>query len=288
MMTISRDTVNRVVKVAAIVGIVLSVAATVIAYILVGRLEGSVRDSLNVTTQAIDTVDGSITVTQQTISTLSEALDSIGTSTSTVHDSLTTSSSTFDTVHSLLSDSLPSSIDAVNQVLPTVADAAHAMDTALRDLSKLPFGPNYNPKVAFDEAIQQLADSLSGLPGDLKSLAGDVATLQTSTATLDSTIGQFGSTINSLKGNLTDAKQAVANYVTTAGEARRVATNAKHDVNVDTTIARVLTIVLGLLFVILQAVALWIIHLTYQPVADVVPVRLIGELPPPTDGVSDL
>jgi uncharacterized protein YoxC len=149
----------------------------------------------------------------------------------------------------------------VNQVLPTIADAAHAMDTALRDLSKLPFGPNYNPSVAFDQAIQQLADSLQGLPADLRSLAGDVATLQTSTTTMETTIDQFGSTIDSLKGNLADAKQAVADYVSTAAEARRVATNAKHDVNTDTAIARTLTILLGLLFVILQAVALWIIHL---------------------------
>lgn len=260
MMTTSKETINRAVKGAAIVGIVLSVAATVIGFVLVGRLEGSVRDSLDVTTQAIDTIDGSITVTQQTITTLSDALDSIGTSTSTIHDSLTTSHATLDTLHALLAESLPGSIDAINQVLPTIADAAHAMDSALRELSKLPFGPNYNPSVAFDQAIQQLADSLHGLPADLRSLAGDVVTLEGSTTSLETTIDQFGTTIGSLKGNLDDAKQAVADYVTTAGEARRIATSAKHDVNTDTAIARTLIVLLGLLFVILQAIALWIIH----------------------------
>lgn len=274
-MPFARETINRVVRVTAIIGIVLSVAATIIAFILVGRLEGSVRDSLDVTTQAIDTIDGSITVTQRTINTLSDALDSIGTSTTTIHDSLATSHSTLDTLHGLLSDSLPGTIDAINQVLPTIASAAHAMDTALRDLSRLPFGPNYNPSVSFDQAIQQLADALTGLPADLRSLAGDVGTLQTSTTNMETTIDQFGSTIDSLKGNLADAKQAVADYVTTAGEARRIATSAKHDVNTDTTIARTLTVLLGLLFVSLQVVALWIIHLMSEAEPTTVDLRSV-------------
>jgi septal ring factor EnvC (AmiA/AmiB activator) len=260
MRALSRQTVSRVVSITAIVGIVLSVVATVIAFIFVGRLEGSVRDSLDVTTRAIDTVDSSINVTQQTVSTIASALESIAASTSTVQTSVMTSEGTLDTLHSLLEDSLPGSIEAIQQVLPTIEDGARAMDVALRQLSRVPFGPDYNPTVSFDQSIQDLSESMSSLPTDLRSLASDVETLQGTTGTLATTIEQFAGTVDKLRTNVDSAQRALSAYARTADEARQIAAQSKRDIDTDTTIARILAILLGLLFVILQALALWIVR----------------------------
>jgi chromosome segregation ATPase len=250
----------RIVWVTAWIGIILTLVATAIAFALVGRLEGSIGDSLTVTARAIDTIDRSVSVSRDTIDTLSNALDGIAASTATVKTSLASSKGTLDTLQSLLQNSLPGSIEAMQQVLPTIQDAAHAMDTALRELSRLPIGPNYNPQVPFDQAIQQLSTSITSLPSDMRSLATDVATLRDSTTSLETTVGDLDQTIRDLQGNLREAKSALGDYVSTAAEARAIAAAAKHDVRTDTWIARLLTLIVGAVLVIVQALALWIVR----------------------------
>jgi septal ring factor EnvC (AmiA/AmiB activator) len=272
-----RQRTAQLVSTIAWVGIVLTVVATVVAFAMVGRLERSIRDSLTVTAQAIDTVDRSVGVSQDTIDTLSQALDGIGQSTSTIHGSLTSSKGTLDTLQTLLDTSLPTSIEAMQQVLPTIEDAARAMDTALRELSRLPIGPDYNPQVSFDQAIQQLSTAITALPADMRSLAGDVGTLRDSTAALETTVSTFETTITDLQQNLDDARAALSDYVATAAQARAIAERGKHDVGTDTWITRILTVVIGAVLVIVQGLALWIVrHLT-----------VLEETPPPVTVVPE-
>lgn len=246
-------------------GLVLSLAATIVSFVLAGRIDASFAQTLAVTSDAIDAVDGSITVSHQVIGTVSESLDTIASTLTTIQQSLTTSTGTLDTMHTFLQVSLPESINSIEQVLPTIQNVATSIDTALRALSKLPIGPSYKPAVPFGQTIQQLSDAIGAIPTALQSLATNVDDLKASVAGLATNITQVSTLITGLHNDVDSAQLALAKYSNTANEAKRVASRTRHDLHTDTVLARMLIVVVGLLFAVLSFAAVWVGRLLNTP-----------------------
>ena len=248
MSTASRQSTGKALVSAGSIGLVLSLIAAIIAFVLAGRIDTSFKQTLGVTTDAIDAVDGSIRVSHQVVGTVGESLDTIASTLTTIQQSLTTSTGTLDTMHTFLQVSLPESINSINQVLPTIQSVATSIDTALRALSKLPIGPSYKPAVPFGETIQQLSDAVGAIPTTLQSLATNVDQLKESVAGLATEITRVSTVIAGLHTDVDAAQQALKTYTNTAAEAKSVASKARTEIHTDTVLARVLIITIGLLF----------------------------------------
>ncbi len=144
-----RRRIGQVLTVVGAVGVVFTLIAAVIAFVLVGRLHESVDESLALTVQALDTIDGSLDVSKAVVDSVADGLDAIGNTIATVQDSTGAVAGTLDTLKTLVGTTLPTAISGVQTVLPTIKTVAGTIDTALKGVSRIPFGPNYEPDVPF-------------------------------------------------------------------------------------------------------------------------------------------
>ena len=257
-MTISRRTVGRSMIVIGVAGIIVSLLSVFVGQRLIGQVEASLDDSLLLTTEALDAVVDSVQLTSQIVDTVQSGLREVNATTATLQSSIAQASKALSDSGKFVGGPLPDALAAVNDVLPTIKSIANSIDDALRLASRAPFGPRYNPKQPFDQAIGDLATALRPLPAQLRRLSGQFNALTTSGATLATQLTALGTQLTQLDGELTQVAGLVDRYRNTAEEARTLAARSRSRLDSDTGTARVLLIVVGLIFAAGQVVPIWL------------------------------
>jgi hypothetical protein len=257
-MRLQRRTIGKAMIAIGVVGVLAGIGAVVVGQTLVHQVETSVDDSLVVTTKGLAAVNDSIAATGTIVDTVRQGVASVGTTLITVRQAMDDSSTAIHDTGQFLGGSLPDSIAAVSNVLPTIESVAHSIDSALRTLSKAPFGPNYNPDKPFDQAIADLSTALDPLPTQLRALSKDFTGLDSSTAAISTNLATLGDEITHLQTQLDSVSTLVARYAATAVEASAIAVNSRQDLHDSARSTRLLLIVLGLVFIAGQIVPIWL------------------------------
>jgi methyl-accepting chemotaxis protein len=255
---ISRRTIGKAMIAIGVMGIVVGVTSVIVGQTLVRQVQDSVDDSLVVTSEALDAVNDSITLTGTLVETVRAGVDSVGETVAAVRTSIDQSSTAVEDTTTFLGGSLPDSLDAVSDVLPTIESIASSIDDALRVASRAPFGPDYDPAAPFDDAIAQLSTAIDPLPEQLRTLAGDFTELNTSTADVSTQLGALETDITDLNTQLDQVGGLIDRYKTTAADAQALARQSRRDLDSSATSTRALMIVLGLVFALGQIVPIWL------------------------------
>jgi ABC-type transporter Mla subunit MlaD len=241
-----------------VLGIVVSIAGVIIGNRLVAQVEESVDDSLVVTADALRAVNDSIALTSATVDTLQTGVSTLATTLDAVQASVEQTSTALDTSNDFLAGSLPSSLEAVTEVLPTIESIAGTIDDALRVASRAPFGPDYDPERPFDEAIAELSDAIGPLPEQLRRLAADTDGLSASATTIAAQLRELSTTVTELDEQLTEVGRLVDRYADTAADATTLMTESRKDLERSSTETRTLLILLGIVFGLGQVVPIWL------------------------------
>ena len=248
-----RAKLGRALTILGAIGIVLTLVAGVIAFVLVGRLHHSIDQSLEVAVEAIDSVDGTITISKDVVDAVGGALDAVADTVSTVESSSDAVAGTLDTLHTFVTSNLPTAIDGVEGVLPTIKTVAGTIDSALKGLSRIPLAPDYSPEVPFADSIQQLTDALAPLSTDLESLGTNIADLKTTVDGLNTDFTTITTAIDGIRDQVTAAQTQLDLYQSVTQNAKQVATDAQHDLHSDIIWTRLLVVVLALALLATQA-----------------------------------
>jgi hypothetical protein len=152
---------------------------------------------------------------------------------------------------------LPDGIESVTGALPTLVSVAGAVDDALRLLSRAPFGPNYDPDVAFDDALRPIAETLTPVPDQLRAVSADLAVLAESSGGLRDSVDELAGDLQRLEAELSEADTLLDRYATTASEAQDLAVQTREDLSDQSDSARLVITLLGLAFAAGQVVPLW-------------------------------
>lgn len=257
-LTVPRRTIGKAMIAVGVVGILAGIGAVIVGQSLVRQVETSVDDSLVVTNEALVAVNDSITLTGTIVDTIQAGVESVGATIASVRTSIDQSSTAIADTGDFLGGSLPDSISAVGDVLPTIEKVASSVDSALRTLSKAPFGPDYDPEKPFDEAIADLSTAIDPLPEQLRTLSSDFADLNSSTDGISTGLSTLGDDIVDLQTQLDDVSTLIDRYATTAVEASTLATTSRRDLHDSASSTRLLLIVLGLVFIAGQIVPIWL------------------------------
>lgn len=257
-LTIPRRTIGKAMIAVGVVGILAGIGAVIVGQSLVRQVETSVDDSLVVTTKALAAVNDSIALTGTIVDTIRAGVESAGATIASVRTSIDQSSTAISDTGDFLGGSLPDSISAVSDVLPTIEKVASTIDSTLRALSRAPFGPNYDPEKPFDEAIAELSTAIEPLPEQLRTLSSDFADLNTSTDGISTGLATLGDDIVDLQTQLDDVSTLIDRYAATAGEAATLAASSRRNLHDSASSTRLLLIVLGLVFIAGQIVPIWL------------------------------
>ena len=256
-----------------VISIVVSLVAVFVGQSAIGQVESSVDDSLVLTSQALEVVGDSIQTMSTIVTTVRSGVSSISMTLDTLNTSVVDTTTAVAGSTDFLGTSLPDALDAVGNVLPTIESAAHSVDSALRVISKAPFGPDYNPAKPFDDAIGDLTTALGPLPGELRSLAGQFDGLTESSTTVSDQLTVLSSDVRRLDQQLAQVSTLVDRFAKTAANAQIVTAVSRNNLQSSARSARVLLILLGLMFAAGQIVPIWIgkelLHETEREEADV-------------------
>ncbi len=196
-----RRLLGLVVVLAALVGIVLSVAGAVLSWRgleLVGRrLDGTlvtVQTHLDTITDTLvlmeNTVDEAITGLQTVEQTLGQAATALDTTAPMILEAGT------------MAENVAGSIEGFNATIPALVTLSESIDTLLRGLARLRLG-NYNPDKPLPMAIQEIGDNFAPLPEQLRHFGEGVVTVE-------SNVNAIGVNLEGIAGNLRSITTSLA------------------------------------------------------------------------------
>lgn len=255
---VSRRTVGKAMIAIGVLGILIGLTTVIAGQKMIRQVQASIDDSLRLTGEALTAVKDSIAVTESVVVNVRTGMTSIRTTMTTVETGLRDTSGALTQGSDFLGGSLPTALEAVNGVLPTIESIAKSVDDTLRLLNQVPFGPSYKPVQPFDEAIGRLSSALDPLPGQLRTLSGSFRDLTKTSSTMADDIAGLGRDIDVLKTQLADVAGLLSRYSATASQAKAVAQSSRDDLSHTANLTRWLLILLGLAFALGQIVPIWL------------------------------
>ena len=243
----------------ALVGVLLSLVATAVAWALLGELRAGMGQSLRVTSDVLETVDESFVVAQDSLEILAEGVAEAETAVRALSSSMAEGQAALSAAADLTGGEVADAVEDVEQGLPAVEAAADTIDDTLGALSALPILPfSYDPARPLGETVGALREDLAGLPAELREQAAQVertgSELSTATAAALATADSLGE----LGDRLADASAIIAEYGAQAEEARLLVDDELGSLESSTRWARLLVLAFGLLVALGQFVPLYL------------------------------
>jgi len=224
-------------------------------------------ETVNTTIASLDNVKATLGETNATLSTVSDATRNVATT-------LTDTQPLLNQVTAMTTDTVPGSIEAVNDAFPNLADVAGTIDDTLLRLSNLqvnrtieagPFsvplnfdlGISYTPQEPFDAAILSVGESLVPLPEQLRAMEANLNTTVTN-------LGNIAADIEDLSGNITGINATVEQYIPLLdqyigllNQINASLANARDQINANLNLIKWVVIGLGLWFALYQIVPIY-------------------------------
>lgn len=163
---------------------------TVLDSVLVG-----VESALGTTGQGLTAAKDTLLLAQDTVDSVNVAMDSAITTTDDVAQTVADTGPMLDNISTVATEQVPDSLQAIEDTLPAVIEVAGVIDQTLIGLSGFGFeqdlsvpvlgaeipiplsfdlGIEYEPEVAFDEALGSLETSIADVPESLRALQTDL------------------------------------------------------------------------------------------------------------------
>jgi ABC-type transporter Mla subunit MlaD len=243
---ISRTLAGKAFIAAGAVGIVASLLGMVVAVAVTAELDRSMRRSLELTGEALEALDASVDVAEETVILVERSLASTEATTRDLVVAFEDGEALLAATADLSEGQIASSLEAVENALPTLIEVAEVMDTTLTALSALPFGPSYDPDEPFDDSLRAVQAELDGLPDDLRAQADLIREAGANLGTVGEGTAAIADDLGGLRDTLDTAASVLGTYARTADEARDLVQQSESNLGRQLVTLRLLIVVGGL------------------------------------------
>ncbi len=166
-MSIIRKIIGVFLIVAAVGGLIFSIAGLALAWSAESRVTAGLENFVEVLGQTLQTTSQGLTITQQALKGSVDTVSSLQSTVETTAKTIKSSGPMVDEISKLMTTELPNTVQSTESSLRTAQESAKVIDSVLSTLSSIPLigsGIGYNPQVPLDQALGQVADSLTSLP----------------------------------------------------------------------------------------------------------------------------
>lgn len=215
--------------IAGVVGLVLSVGGLIVLPRLERQVEAVAVEQLEIVERALaTTLDGLITA-ETSLVQAAEAIDTLEGIMVDVGYAINDTVPIIDTAAELLGEQLPTTIEATQETLTSVATSAQLVDDILGVISVVPFLglERYSPDVSLYQGFKDVSDGLDGIPELLitaqEGLSAGTDSLQDvekGFAAMAQSIGETGTSLESAQSVLNDYQQIVGDLDSTLSSVR--------------------------------------------------------------------
>ncbi len=241
----------------SVVGVVVAIVGTVVAWRLIGTVNRATSDTLDVTVDALESTERTLDVADGLVSSTSTALTDL---TSTL-DSLSASLETGD-------DVVVDAGDLTETAGPTMTEVARTfrqleglgteIDSVLRGIANVPFGPSFDPDANLGTTFGRLADDLEPLSSEFTETAESLDEFSGSLTELRTDVDRLSETIDGINDELDTGEPLLEEYRTNVETAREVAEETQRDLDRDQTQLRLIVLIAGVNFAAAQIVPFWL------------------------------
>ena len=281
-MSIFRRLIGIIMIIVGIVGLVISVAAAYFAGQAIDAIGVGLNSTVTLLEDTVETTSASLVNVKATLGEASAALSTVTDATRNVATTIFDTQPLLEQATTMTTDTLPTSLDAVNTAIPNLAGIAASIDTTLTTLSNFrinqtigtgPFaiplnfdlGIGYAPEEPFDTAVLAIGESLVPIPDQLRAL-------ETNLTTMTSNLGNIGTDVEALAGNISGINTTVEQfaplidqYITLLEQITTSLGTARDQINANIGMLKWAAIGLMLWFAVYQIMP---IYIGYRMVAD--------------------
>jgi hypothetical protein len=210
----------------AIVGVILSIAGTYIVWNMIDGLGDGIDQTLELTSQSLETVADSLMLTKTTVEDVTASVDTVEITTNNLSITISDTLPLLDQISVVATSDVPDSLEAVQETLPNVSAVAGSIDDTLRLLSAFSvnqtflgssfgfdLGIDYDPEQPFDESIDQIGSGLEGIPDRLRELEPFLEITNNNLATISQNIETLASDLGEINENIEDVQPLLDDYL---------------------------------------------------------------------------
>ncbi len=257
MPTDRRRTIGTVMIVAGVLGLVVSVVGTIVGWRLAGSLTTATDDSLVVTLETLDSVDDTIDLSEEVLRAIRDTVTATESSLTSIDDSLVAGSEVVAEVDDR-GETVGPSLGEVARVLRQLVDVGATIDSLLGDLSRVPFGPDYDPEQELGDTIGELAVTVEQLPDRFETTSSDLDGFEGSLGSISDDLAELRVAVADVGRGLDDSERLLVDYRANVDQARTITESAQDDVGLDVGLFSLLLVVGGFGLALGQVVPLWL------------------------------
>jgi len=194
----------------AAAGIVGSLVAVVVGWILIGTVTTSVADTVEVTRRVLTNVGETSDVVDSVFDDVADSLRGVQTTLSETSLTLTRASVVTSNLVEVVTEDVPASVDSVRDALPALIDTGRVIDRTMRGLAF--FGVDYDPAVPLDESLIEIDARLGEIPELLSSQQETLQGVASDLGGFSSSTVEIAEDLGAMRVRLSQASTVLAEY----------------------------------------------------------------------------
>ncbi len=240
-------------------GLALSIGGVIIGRQVIEEVGTGVDQALILTSDTLDTVGQTLLVTKDVMSKIDGGIETAGSTAINLSTTISETRPMLGQIAQVTSRDIPDGIESVQTALPDVAEAAGAIDDALRVLAafqverqifgvpiSFDLGVDYNPENPLDETVLILGESLEGLPTNLRDLQIHLDVANTNLATIGQDVESIAADLALISESTGEIEPLIDEYIQIVTETGDLVRQARSSIGDQMEMAE---LILTLLFV---------------------------------------
>jgi ABC-type transporter Mla subunit MlaD len=241
----------------ALAGLLVTATGVIVGWRLLGDVRDASGESLTVTLDALDSVEDTIDLSERGLEAIGSTVTATRSTLASVDQSLAAGTDVIGEV-TALTDAIGPSLDDVARTLRQLEGVGSSIDSLLGDLSRVPFGPDYDPAQPLGETFGALADTVEDLPQQFASTSTDLGDFERSLVDISADVDALTGAIGEVRTELDQAEALIAGYRRNLESARTVASDTRGDLDTDVRLMRIVLVIGGITIAFGQIVPFWL------------------------------
>jgi len=221
-----RKIIGVVMLLIAVIGLGLSAFGIVTSRELFEDIALRLDNTLSLAADSLDTVSETLLLTKTTFSQVEESLETVGETAVELSQTIDNTQPLMNQITIVATSELPDSLEAVQSSIPDIAEAAGAIDDTLRLLDsfevdreifgvpiRFDLGVNYQPDAALDYTVNQLGQSLDGIPDSLRGLEVDMSAVSQNLDNIGSNVLTISEDLERINQSVGEIEPLIDDYI---------------------------------------------------------------------------